>query len=687
MHNNGPLLVFAGAGSGKTRVITYRIARLIKDHICEPENILAITFTRKAAGEMKDRVKSILAKLAEQSKDFAYPRSPLISTFHAFGAYILRKDGHYIGIDRNFSIFDPNDTEVLIKQIMDELNIDKKQFNPANIRYSISSSKNEMIDPKQFKQFVQSSFDEVVASVYPKYEEQLREQGAVDFDDLQILPLVLFKENPTVLERYNNQFKYILVDEYQDTNEVQYRLVKYLAGKNNNLCVVGDDDQGIYRWRGATIKNILSFEKDFKGTVVVKLEKNYRSTQNILDSAYAIVHKNNERVEKKLWTDSEKGSPIHVYEAKRDFDEAKFVIDKILDLSDINNNENSVRLKDIAILYRTNAQSRIFEEELLKNAIPYRLVGGLRFYERREIKDLLAYLRFLANPRDEVSFQRIINTPPRKIGIKSILSMNHFVKKTFNGRINLGLFLIIAWKVTDKSSDWKKEFSTYDIDDFIINLIKTDDQCKAFIERYAELVSLFGKLWDFSMKNNVRLLLDEVLSQVKYIDWIDDGSDDAVARKENIFELKVIADRYSDYKSRDSLLSFLADIALVEQDQISDKDVDENDMVTLMTLHSAKGLEFDTVFIVGMEEGLFPHSLSFASVSDLEEERRLCYVGITRAKKRLYLTFAGNRKTYTGLTDRIPSRFISELPEELVKFDSWNSGESYYSPGDNFYQY
>ncbi len=670
-HGSGPLLIFAGAGSGKTRVITYRIANLIMNKGVEPESILAVTFTRKAAGEMKERIHKLLKESAEKKGMKYTARLPYIGTFHSFGAYMLRHECEKFGLPQGFSIYDPDDCLHVIKQVMDELNLDKKQFNPNQIKNHISSAKNEMMSPKDYLKFVQGPFDEVVAEVYPKYEEALRAQAAVDFDDLQILPMRLLKEFPEVLKKYNDIYQYILVDEYQDTNNIQYQFVKMLAGPQKNICVVGDDDQGIYSWRGATIKNILSFERDFPGAKIVKLEKNYRSTKNILQAAHAVIKRNNERADKELWTDAEAGVKLSIYEAKDHRDESHYVVDRIRELE-----REGSEMKDIAILYRTNAQSRAFEEEFLRNAIPYKLVGAVRFYERMEIKDLLAYLRFLANPRDDVSFLRIINTPPRKVGKKTLDDLRKLARSISENTIGVGLLFLIVYGQKQDVADWKQFLPGVEISDDLLSKIAESPEVNKFAKKLDSIVELFGSLYRKTLDNDVRLLIDEILDATKYEDWIDDGTPQAQARKENIFELKVVAEKYVQQGPRDSLLSFLADVALVEQD-INEEDKRNDNAVTLMTLHSAKGLEFDTVFLVGLEEGLFPHSMAFTSPAELEEERRLCYVGITRAKKRLFLTFADNRQTYGGVTDRIPSRFISEIPMELVDFDSWSRGSGW----------
>lgn len=668
LHKNGPLLIFAGAGSGKTRVITFRIAKLILDKATEPEEILAVTFTRKAAGEMKDRVKQLLRKYS--SNKFS-GRLPFIGTFHSFGAQMLRKEGKLIGIPYGFSIYDPDDVIHLIKQIMDEENIDKKQFNPRNVAGLISSAKNERVGSDEYKSFVRGPFEEVVAEIYPKYEAYLREQNAVDFDDLQILPLKILEEHPDVRNKYQDKYKYILVDEYQDTNMVQYHFIKNLVNSRKNICVVGDDDQGIYSWRGATIKNILSFEKDFPGAKVVKLEKNYRSTKNILHAAQSVISQNSQRAQKDLWTDSDRGAKVDLYQAKTGKDEAQYVIDGIKD-----SQMDGTSLSDICVLYRTNAQSRVLEELLIHSAIPYRLVGGVRFYERREIKDLLAYLRFFGNPMDEVSFERIINVPSRKIGEKTLADLKSFASRFAGGKYNLGTLLLLVWASQNNVKDFEKFIPTLKVVTDLDEKLQTDD-IKNFYDKNKDLIDLFGGLYDVSRNVVARSLIDEILYETKYEKFIDDGTEQAEARKENIHELKVVSDKYSKLGPRDSLLEFLSDVALVEQDSKHGSGASNESMVTLMTLHSAKGLEFDHIFMVGMEEGLFPHVRSFTSPSELEEERRLCYVGITRAKKKLHISYAESRNTYGGFSERIPSRFISEIPPDLVDFSSWDISRTY----------
>ncbi|MDD3661746.1 MAG: 3'-5' exonuclease [Candidatus Dojkabacteria bacterium] len=665
-HAKGPLLIFAGAGSGKTRVITYRIAWLIEQRIAEPEQILAVTFTRKAAGEMKERILRLLSGQHQGAL-------PYIGTFHSFGALLLRKEGQRLGLPVGFSIYDPDDGLHVVKEVMDDLKIDKKQYNPQTVLGNISSSKNELVSPDEYRTFVQGPFDEVVSEVYPRYEETLRARGAVDFDDLQMLPLKLLQEFPEVKKKYNDVYQFVMVDEYQDTNQVQYQLVKSLVNSHKNICVVGDDDQGIYSWRGATIKNILSFERDFPGAKVIRLEQNYRSTANILRAAHAVISNNNERAQKSLWTSEGEGVRLSLYEARNEKDEATYVVRGIEHLV-----RSGTSLNDIAILYRINAQSRALEEELLRNAVPYRLVGGVRFYERREIKDMLAFLRFIANPLDELSFLRVINVPPRKIGKTSIDSLRKTAKEMLGEDGSVGLLFLVLWGLTAGVTDWDEYFPGLDVDAEAVDGLLERDEIQKIKEKYATVISLFGKLYEAGKRERVRCLIDLIIELTGYEEWIDDGTAQAEARLENLYELKVVADRHAALGPRDSLLAFLEDVALVEQEEKSDRGNGENgDAVTLMTMHAAKGLEFDTVFMTGMEEGLFPHARSFTSPSELEEERRLCYVGITRAKRRLLLTFSENRKTYGGLSERIPSRFISEIPEDLVEFSSWNRQDDY----------
>ncbi len=646
----GPLLVFAGAGSGKTRVITNRIAYLITEKDVSPKNIMAVTFTKKAAGEMQERVTSLLKELNIDTKDV-----PLIGTFHSIGALFLRQNARDVGLMPNFSICDSTDTENLIKDILIEKNIDVKQIKPESIAYFISDAKNELISPEQFPQHYGGFIEDIVADIYPLYQKQLRLQNSVDFGDLIYLTVKLLSENKKVLSYYQDIYRYILIDEYQDTNTAQYMFAKLLSQKYQNICVVGDDDQGIYGWRGADIKNIQSFERDFKNVKVVKLEQNYRSTGNVISAAMSVIQQNVFRVNKKLWTEKDSGNPITVYQARDQDDEAQYVVDEINRLR-----RNGISLVDIAVLYRTNYQSRAIEEAMLKNGIPYKLVGGFRFYDRKEIKDILSYMRFIFNLKDDLSITRILNTPNRKIGPKSIAAIHSISKKC---GCSIGEVLVSAYSI--KNSLEKHE----DMSDRVYKKVESvmDD-----IMNFSSIVDLFGSLYFESQGIDVLSVIDLILEKTKYIEWFDDGSQDAEYKKENIEELKNVAAVYSQKFGSNSLEIFLQEINLIELEQSKNQDGSGN-YVNLMTLHSSKGLEFDYVFIVGVEEGILPHSRSFTDEEELEEERRLCYVGITRAKEKLYLTFSERRLSREGYSTQIPSRFLGEIPQDICDYYSWQS--------------
>ncbi len=646
----GPLLVFAGAGSGKTRVITNRIAYLITEKNVSPKNIMAVTFTKKAAGEMQERVISLLKELNIDTKDV-----PLIGTFHSIGALFLRQNARDVGLMPNFSICDSADTENLIKDILIEKNIDVKQIKPESIAYFISDAKNELVSPEQFPQHYGGFIEDIVADIYPLYQEQLRLQNSVDFGDLIYLTVKLLSENKKVLSYYQDIYRYILIDEYQDTNTAQYMFAKLLSQKYQNICVVGDDDQGIYGWRGADIKNIQSFERDFKNVKVVKLEQNYRSTGNVISAAMSVIQQNVFRVNKKLWTEKDSGNPITVYQARDQDDEAQYVVDEINRLR-----RNGISLVDIAVLYRTNYQSRAIEEAMLKNGIPYKLVGGFRFYDRKEIKDILSYMRFIFNLKDDLSITRILNTPNRKIGPKSIAAIHSISKKC---GCSIGEVLVGAYSI--KNSLEKHE----EMDDREYKKVESvmDD-----IMNFSSIVDLFGSLYFESQGIDVLSVIDLILEKTKYIEWFDDGSQEAEYKKENIEELKNVAAVYSQKFGNTSLEIFLQEINLIELEQSKNQDGSGN-YVNLMTLHSSKGLEFDYVFIVGVEEGILPHSRSFTDEEELEEERRLCYVGITRAKEKLYLTFSERRLSREGYSTQIPSRFLGEIPQDICDYYSWQS--------------
>lgn len=622
----GPLLIMAGAGSGKTRVLTHRIAYLIAEKGVNPYNILAITFTNKAAREMKERVVKIIGGTAEEV---------WISTFHSMCVRILRRDADRIGINRNFTILDQSDQISVIKTILKEMNIDPKKYDPRAILGTISSAKNELIDAKTFsEQQANNYYEKIVSDVYLEYEKRLLKNDCLDFDDLIMKTILLFKRVPEVLEYYQRKFQYILVDEYQDTNKAQYELVKKLASRFKNLCVVGDSDQSIYRWRGADITNILSFEKDYPTAKVILLEQNYRSTKKILAAANHVIENNVNRKPKKLWTENEDGEPIFYYRAVSEQDEALFVTGKMKELVEKKNRTYS----DFAVLYRTNAQSRVMEEMLVKANIPYVIVGGTKFYDRKEIKDLLAYMRLVSNPNDDISFSRIINVPKRGIGASSLDKISQYALEN-----DLSLFAAIG------------EADQIGLSPKVV---------KACLE-FHQLIDNLSKMQDYL---SVTELTEEILRQTQYKEMLKlEKSLEAESRLENIEEFLSVTKNFEAESDDKSLVAFLTDLALVADiDQMDDHEKG-NDAVVLMTLHSAKGLEFPVVFIIGLEEGVFPHSRSLMDEGEMEEERRLAYVGITRAKEELYITNAEMRTLFGRTNMNPPSRFISEIPAELVK--------------------
>lgn len=646
----GPLLVFAGAGSGKTRVITNRIAYLITEKNVRPSDILAVTFTKKAAGEMLERVSSILHELNPHIKEL-----PLIGTFHSIGANILRKNPKEVGLTHNFSIYDSDDSENIVKELLLERDIDIKQIKPSSIMYFIGAAKNDMISPEQFPNNYGGYIEDIVADIYPKYQKQLAIQNSVDFGDLLYLSVKLLEDNENIRKAYQEKYKYILIDEYQDTNTAQYRFAKILSEKYKNICVVGDDDQGIYAWRGADIKNIQSFENDFDNVTVIKLEQNYRSTKNVIKAAVCVIEQNNSRVNKVLWTDNGDGDLITVYQSRDQEEEAEYVVDRIRNLE-----QQRIPLKNIAILYRTNYQSRAIEEALLRTGMPYKLVGGFRFYERKEIKDIISYLRFCFNLKDELSINRVINVPTRKMGTKSVALLFDMAKEC---ECTLGEFILGSYLVT---SDTPNE--GYISNDKLVKI----ESLKEKWFKFTALINTFGKIYVFSKMNDLLNIIDMILEETKYVQWFDDNTEQAQMKKENITELKNVASSYSDKYKEKSLEMFLNEINLIEQEQEKNQDGSGN-YVNLMTLHSSKGLEFDYVFMIGMEEGLLPHSRAFVEENELEEERRLCYVGITRAKQKLFLTFAERRQTREGYTSQIPSRFLGEIPQDICEYYSWNN--------------
>jgi len=599
----GPILIVAGPGSGKTRVLTHKYAYLVKEKNILTQNILCVTFTNKAANEMRGRIKELLGSGLH---------APWVRTFHATCAKILRFDGHLIGIPKNSVIYDESDSKTALRQIIKKMNLPLNRINPGAVLNTIDGAKNELVDEIEFKQYAHGFFQEKVSQLYPEYQKLLHKNEALDFGDLIFKTVRLFQEVPQSLEKYQEQFRYILVDEYQDTNHAQYIFTKLLAAKHKNLCVVGDVNQAIYSWRGANFRNILQFEKDFPEAKIFRLERNYRSTKIILQAAKGVINKSRHHLHLDLWTENETGEIINLFESRNEREEGEYIVSRILGdtnpenssgfLSEnIPSDENlksqisNFKLNNYAVLYRTNAQSRALEETFLRWGMPYRIVGGIKFYERKEIKDVLAYLRLLLNPNDTVSRERA-----EKLGKNRLLRFEDFQKKV-------------------------------DLDDF-----------------------------------TVLELLDQFLSRTEYLRLYAQDTEENFQRKENVKELRSVASQFS------TLPEFLENVALVQQEylpeHISFNKNSENSAVTMMTLHSAKGLEFPVVFLVGMEEGLFPHSRSMVSPEELDEERRLCYVGITRAKKDLHLTYARNRLYFGYRQTGILSRFVGDIPEHLLNF-------------------
>ncbi|KKU92325.1 MAG: ATP-dependent DNA helicase UvrD/PcrA [Microgenomates group bacterium GW2011_GWA1_48_10] len=603
---DGPVLILAGAGSGKTRVLTYRVAYLVAEGLANPEDILLVTFTNKAANEMKERVRNLLATSHQQ---LATNVQPFTGTFHSLCAKILRIDGKEIGISPQYVIYDDNDSVDLIKDVMTKMDISQKNFNPRAVLATIGQAKNQLISAQQYPEYARGFFQKTVSDIYLSYQKALKENEALDFDDLIMETVRLFRAVPDILDKYQSKWKYVLVDEYQDTNHAQFQLTKLLARKHRNICVVGDFSQSIYSWRGADFRNLLHFKAEFPQVRTFNLERNYRSTQKILDAAFGVISKNRSHPILKLWTQKDGGEKIVMFEARNEQDEAAFVLDQIR--SAMNDKRSAMNYLSFAVLYRTNAQSRVLEEAFLHEGIPYTLVGGTRFYERKEVKDVLSYLRLLHNPKDSVSSKRV-----EKLGKARLAKLEEFAQASKSNESNLS------------------------------NLTSLD-------------------------------LLDKVLNVTGYLDLFDQENEEDLARLENIKELLSVASEFPN------LEEFLENVALVEKESkalpsaISDERSATNSSgaVTLMTLHAAKGLEFPVVFMVGMEEGIFPHSRSFMDNSEMEEERRLCYVGITRAREKLYLTYARKRLFFGTRSSNMLSRFIADIPEGLleVKFSSYLS--------------
>lgn len=610
LYNDGPLLIIAGAGAGKTKTLTTKIAYLIEEKNVNPHNILAITFTNKAAKEMKDRLYLLIGDLAKKLQ---------VSTFHSFGLKLLRENYNELGYDKNFVIMDSDDSLTVVKKIIKDMGYDPKIYNPRAIRNKISSCKNEMMSPEAYEKYAVSDYEKVIQQVYSKYEVKLQRNNSVDFDDLLLLPIELFKKSPETLERYQDLYQYLLIDEYQDTNEAQYILTKLLCAKNKKITCVGDDSQSIYSFRGANYKNILNFEKDYPDAKTILLEQNYRSTSNILDAANQVIKNNKMRKDKNLWTARGEGEKIKYYRAYNERDEAQYVIRKIKELVN-----KGIEYKDMAVLYRTNAQSRVLEEEMLKENMPYRVIGSFYFYSRKEIKDLIAYLRLIHNSKDNISLLRVINTPKRGIGLKTIENLTE--KADLEGT---SIYEAIS---TGKELGFKE----------------TIEKLKALSEELT-LTELIDKVLDAS---GLRAELES------------EKSLEAEVRLENLEEFKSITKSFEEREGLISLEDFLLEISLISD---VEEYKDDPNRISLMTVHSVKGLEFDHVFVVGMEEGIFPHMNSLMENSELEEERRLCYVAITRAKDDLHLINA-RRRTLFGKEQINPvSRFMGEISKDLLE--------------------
>lgn len=618
----GPCLVIAGAGSGKTKVLTHKIAYILENNNVKPWNILAITFTNKAANEMRERVENLVGNLAQDM---------WIGTFHSICVRILRRYIDRIGFDKSFVIFDSSDQRALVKECLKTLNIDDKMFSDRGVLSEISNAKNEMLEPESYKLRTNGDFrKEKISNIYDLYQKRLKENNALDFDDIINFTIKILMENPDVLEHYSEQFKYVLVDEYQDTNKAQFTLVSMIASRYGNITVVGDNDQGIYSFRGADISNILNFEKDFPGTKIIKLEQNYRCTQNILDIANAVIKNNTVKYDKKLWTKNEKGHLPEVYSADDEYDEASYIVEQINHLK----TEEYYKYSDFTILYRMNAQSRCIEDIFRREDIPYKIIGGLKFYERKEIKDIIAYLRLIHNTADNLSLRRIINEPKRGIGKTSLENIQ-----------------AVAEQSGKSMYDIIKNAEQYGLNKVYLN-------SREFINTIEELIQIKDKI---KVSELIKLTLDKTgyTKALQAEDRIE-----AESRIENLEEFLTVAIEFEDEEAEGGLAQFLESITLSSD---IDGMEETEDSVTLMTLHSAKGLEFPVVFLIGMEEGIFPGYKSISEEKELEEERRLCYVGITRAKNYLYLTCAKKRTIFGSTSYNQVSRFLREIPKDCLE--------------------
>jgi len=635
---DGPLLIQAGAGSGKTKTLTHRIAYLIATHKATPYNILAVTFTNKAAKEMRERVAHLLGENAE-NRSFM----PYMGTFHGICVRILRQDGEYVGIPRSFVIFDEADRLSAVKRASKQLQLDEKAFPPRVLAGLISGAKNEMVSPDEYNDVAGTPVGRAAAQVFPIYQKILKEGSALDFDDLINRTVQMLDSQPEVRKKWRQQFAYVMIDEYQDTNAAQYKLVKLLTNDNKNIAVVGDDWQSIYSWRGADFRNILNFERDYKGCTVIKLEQNYRSTKHILDAAHAVITKNLQRSDKQLWTAAGEGMPVQMTQVHGERAEADAIIRRIRNSTDTGYR----RFNHFAVLYRTNAQSRSIEEAFIQYGIPYRIVGGQRFYDRKEIRDLVAYLRLIYQPEDRVSFERIVNVPTRGVGAKSV--QNFYEWQAANG-LNLEHALGSASSCETVTGKARKALA--ELGDIIISLRKLIDEVPP------------------------AALIDSLVRRINYLKYLDDGTPQAESRQENVKEFMGVAQSYQDQ----GLSGFLEEVALISD--LDTADLNGN-AVTLMTLHAAKGLEFPVVFMVGMEETIFPHSRALYDQSEMEEERRLCYVGMTRAREELYMLYASSRMLYGGVQHNPPSRFLSEIDAKFVQ----ETGSSLFGQSSSLGQY
>jgi DNA helicase-2/ATP-dependent DNA helicase PcrA len=629
----GPLLILAGAGSGKTKTLTHRIAYIISSGLAAPQQILAVTFTNKAANEMRVRLARLVGH-DEEDRTFL----PFMGTFHGICVKLLRADGDYVNVPKNFIIFDESDRTSAVKQVYKQLKIDEKSYPARSVANLISSAKNELIDPEGYSQYASSPLQNTAAEVFPLYEKILKDAGALDFDDLIGKAVRMLSANEAVRKKWQQRFKYVMIDEYQDTNSAQYKLIKLLVGESRNIAVVGDDWQSIYSWRGADFKNILNFEKDYKNATIIKLEQNYRSTQHILEAAHKVISKNTQRSEKNLWTSAGGGMPVQIVPVGSERAEAEAIARRA---------ENSVAIGardygDFAVLYRTNAQSRVIEDMFLRYGLPYKIVGGVRFYDRKEIRDIVGYVRLIFQPEDHVSFERIVNIPARGIGVKSISNFRD-------------------WQRTNGLS--------------LYQALQDVKMCETLTPKartaLSELNGVLTDLRNLADETNPAGLIDSLLRRIDYIDYLDDGTLQAETRIENVKELLSVARVYQD----EGLEDFLEEVSLASDH--ADSQGNNKSSITLMTLHSAKGLEFPVVFMVGLEETILPHTHAHFDQRDMEEERRLCYVGMTRAKEELYMLYASSRVLYGSVQHNAPSRFLSEIDSKLSGPDALSAEPAY----------